>query len=85
MSWTGQSQEALAQTSTESAQQSHGSCLPNLRCSDVEGGLLGRSLITLCSNKVSCHPQLSMQIWQTCTRNHRHPTGTQSQLTTFLL
>ena len=31
--------------------QARGTTLLNLRCEDVEGGLLGRSLLTLMSNK----------------------------------
>lgn len=51
-----QSGEALARLSPLSA-QAKGQALLNLRCTGSEGGLLGRTLLTLVSNKVR-------QFWQ---------------------
>ena len=46
-----QTQAALGRKDAASMGAS-GRVLPNLRCSDVEGGLLGRTLLTLVNNKV---------------------------------
>lgn len=46
-----QAGDALAKLSPEAA-QAKGQVLLNLRCTGSEGGLLGRTLITLVSNKV---------------------------------
>ncbi|KAK9808936.1 hypothetical protein WJX72_006613 [[Myrmecia] bisecta] len=45
-----QAQEAVSQCKPETA-QAKGRALLNLRCTDAEGGLLGRTLLTLASNK----------------------------------
>lgn len=47
-----QTQEAIGQMEAARAASSS-RVLANLRCSDVEGGLLGRTLITLVNNKVA--------------------------------
>ena len=47
-----QAQDSIAQSRPEAA-QAHGRALLNLRVQDAEGGLLGRTLLTLVSNKVS--------------------------------
>lgn len=47
-----QAQDSIAQSRPEAA-QARGRALLNLRLQDAEGGLLGRTLLTLVSNKVS--------------------------------
>ena len=46
-----QAQDSIAQSRPEAA-QARGRALLNLRLQDAEGGLLGRTLLTLVSNKV---------------------------------
>ena len=46
-----QAQDSIAQSRPEAA-QARGRALLNLRMQDAEGGLLGRTLLTLVSNKV---------------------------------
>lgn len=46
-----QAEEAVSMGGVEGA-QAKGRVIANLRCSDAEGGLLGRTLLTLISNKV---------------------------------
>ena len=46
-----QAQESIGQSRPEAA-QARGRALLNLRMQDAEGGLLGRTLLTLVSNKV---------------------------------
>jgi hypothetical protein len=50
-----QAGDALARMSPQAA-QARGQALLNLRCSQSEGGLLGRTLLTLVSNKVHFPP-----------------------------
>ena len=47
-----QAQDSIAQSRPEAA-QARGRALLNLRVQDAEGGLLGRTLLTLVSNKVT--------------------------------
>ena len=52
--WCMQAGDALARMSPQAA-QARGQVLLNLRCSQSESGLLGRTLLTLISNKVQNH------------------------------
>ena len=47
-----QTQEALGSVQQLERASARGRVLLNLRCAEVEGGLLGRTLLTLVSNKV---------------------------------
>lgn len=61
-----QAQESIGQSRPEAA-QARGRALLNLRVQDAEGGLLGRTLLTLVSNKVgtlwlrACCPTLLVE------------------------
>jgi hypothetical protein len=62
MSWRGtQAQDSIAQTTAERA-EARGRALMNLRLQEAEGGLLGRTLLTLVSNKV-CNKILKPYWW----------------------
>lgn len=52
-----QAQDSIAQSRPEAA-QARGRALLNLRVQDAEGGLLGRTLLTLVSNKVGARRDL---------------------------
>ena len=55
-------EEAVSLGGIESA-QAKGRVITNLRCSDAEGGLLGRTLLTLVSNKVCMASSLLPGPW----------------------
>ena len=52
-----QAEEVVSMGGVEGA-QAKGRIIANLRCSDAEGGLLGRTLLTLISNKVISHDKI---------------------------
>ena len=61
-----QAQDSIAQSRPEAA-QARGRALLNLRLQEAEGGLLGRTLLTLVSNKVDARHAHCLNDWLTPT------------------